>query len=543
MAGMSRLQQTPKGYRHRWTRPRDLVELFPQSEIRCSLGTKVEREAELRNAEAIKFMNSLEARARTGQSISREEIDTGFALIRLGLPHDPQAYAVQLARRWAVAMRSEKQHEGPYYFLPVCAWFASQGEPVAPALRESVERAAQIEVYYMSRAYKTQEELSVIRQSRGEYAPHDGTPTIIRQYSSVHTPGIDRTKGMKLSKLGAIWKRVRKPKRTSSYGFDKSFSIWKELHGDTPVSEITIDMVDEYVDFIQKLPDRRFGVYRKLSPRQAIEKANQLGEKHRLEHGGIVRLTGLLSAAVGVLVPRRLSLNPFDGALNNIVSNARKKKPFSPEQLQKLFGEAPYVHPFPNDRGARWWLPVVLIYTGARREEIAQLSVRDIKKKQGIWYFNITDSLDDEESIDEGEYEDIGKSIKNQSSERIVPIHDELIRLGFLDHVSAMKSYGHDRIWPELKKNKNDLYGGTVGGGLNDWMKKAGKHSSLKRLRNTVVSKLISAEVNGDVRRALCGHSDGMGRSDVHYKYYSDFDIVTLHKNINKLSYDFNIGI
>ena len=37
------------------------------------------------------------------------------------------------------------------------------------------------------------------------------------------------------------------------------------------------------------------------------------------------------------------------------------------------------------------WLLLILAYSGARREEIAQLLVSDIKQDQGgLWYFDIT---------------------------------------------------------------------------------------------------------------------------------------------------------
>jgi hypothetical protein len=100
MAGMSRLQETSKGFRHRWTCPRELRQRFGFSEIRRSLGTKLKKEAELRNAEAIRFMDAAEGRARRGQTITDAEIETAFLLIRQGLPADPTLYVRDLVRRW-----------------------------------------------------------------------------------------------------------------------------------------------------------------------------------------------------------------------------------------------------------------------------------------------------------------------------------------------------------------------------------------------------------------------------------------------------------
>ena len=63
--------------------------------------------------------------------------------------------------------------------------------------------------------------------------------------------------------------------------------------------------------------------------------------------------------------------------------------------------------------------------TGARRTEIAQLKVGDLRQAEGaIWFLDFTNEGEDQ-------------SLKNLSSARSVPIHAELIRLGLVEFVSA----------------------------------------------------------------------------------------------------------
>ena len=71
-----------------------------------------------------------------------------------------------------------------------------------------------------------------------------------------------------------------------------------------------------------------------------------------------------------------------------------------------------------------YWIPLVLLHTGARPAEICQLRVSDVMTQDNIACLNITD---------EGE----AQSIKNGNSRRLVPIHSRLIALGFLHYVET----------------------------------------------------------------------------------------------------------
>ncbi|RUY31687.1 site-specific integrase [Mesorhizobium sp. M7A.F.Ca.US.001.04.1.1] len=92
-------------------------------------------------------------------------------------------------------------------------------------------------------------------------------------------------------------------------------------------------------------------------------------------------------------------------------------------------------------RDHRYWVPLIMLYSGARPAEIAQLAVADVRQEHGHWIFHITEEGDGE------------KSVKTAGSMRVVPVHDELIRLGFLKHHDAMKKKGEARLFPEAERN------------------------------------------------------------------------------------------
>ena len=97
----------------------------------------------------------------------------------------------------------------------------------------------------------------------------------------------------------------------------------------------------------------------------------------------------------------------------------------------------------------RFWIPLICAYTGGRLGEIAQLRTVDIQVHGGHTVIQITD-------------EDADMSVKTKDSIRTVPLHHELIRLGFTAYVASRVTAGDERLWPELKLNRHGRYSGSV---------------------------------------------------------------------------------
>jgi integrase len=61
-------------------------------------------------------------------------------------------------------------------------------------------------------------------------------------------------------------------------------------------------------------------------------------------------------------------------------------------------------------------------------------------------------------------YEGDGQHVKTTEGLREVPIHSELIRLGFLDYVAKVKQSNQDDLWPDLPTRS-----GKPGGYFSHW--------------------------------------------------------------------------
>ena len=92
-------------------------------------------------------------------------------------------------------------------------------------------------------------------------------------------------------------------------------------------------------------------------------------------------------------------------------------------------------------RDHRYWVPLIMLYSGARPAEVAQLAVTDVRREHGHWIMHITTEGDG------------AKSVKTAGSMRVVPVHPELVRLGFLKYRDGMEAAGQARLFPHAERN------------------------------------------------------------------------------------------
>ena len=146
-----------------------------------------------------------------------------------------------------------------------------------------------------------------------------------------------------------------------------------------------------------------------------------------------------------------------------------------------------------------YWTPLLAIFTGARQEEISNLRLSDFEEHEGVWCLNI--KADD------------GKSLKNEASRRLVPIHPTLIDLGILRRYDHLKSQGQLRFMPDLKPRKDGRYGPSVSRWFNDRFKKSlgfptGKGKDFHSFRHAFGTNLSHNGIGDHDLKALMGHSE-----------------------------------
>jgi len=191
-----------------------------------------------------------------------------------------------------------------------------------------------------------------------------------------------------------------------------------------------------------------------------------------------------------------------------------EREPWQPEELRVLFGCPVFIErgrPAGGRGEAAFWLPLLGLYTGARLNELAPLRVSDVT----------SDKATDVVAITIKECPEQGRSLKNVASRRVVPVHPELLRIGFIEFVDhARKRDGADgRLFPLLTP-------GPKGGFGEAWSKWFGRYkrglgitnaaSVFHSFRHSFKDALRAAGVGEDVNDALCGHA---GQGGVARKY------------------------
>lgn len=119
-----------------------------------------------------------------------------------------------------------------------------------------------------------------------------------------------------------------------------------------------------------------------------------------------------------------------------------KRSPFTDEELTAIF-DSPKFTRERTRYSERYWLPLCLLWTGTGRDEIAQLYLDDIRQVEGVWIFDIKED------------EKRGQGLKNDASQRMVPVHSRLIELGLLEYVRQTKATGAMRLFPTLTHGGN----------------------------------------------------------------------------------------
>ena len=175
-----------------------------------------------------------------------------------------------------------------------------------------------------------------------------------------------------------------------------------------------------------------------------------------------------------------------------------------------------------HKRPDRFFIPLILLHTGARVGEVAQLGVNDVKKEDGVWCFDVHPS--DETSV------------KTKSSIRLVPIHSYLIKEGFIKYFEEIRREGHTQLFPALKKSANG-YGSAISKWFNKRLREKGitdKKKVLHSTRHTFITKLKQLDIQDHLISELVGHtveSITVGR------YGKKLDVKALSKAIEMLGF------
>lgn len=231
-----------------------------------------------------------------------------------------------------------------------------------------------------------------------------------------------------------------------------------------------------------------------------------------------------------------------DYAASNVASGVRikdteaaknRRREFDLASLNAIFASPIYSESYrpTQARGeAAYWLPLLALFTGARMEELGQLRPSDIVMRnypdgdgveRSAFFICLTEDSED------------GLTLKNAKSERDVPMHPELLKLGFLSYVEAIKVQGHSRLFHELKPNIYGTLTAKWGEWFNGYKRSAcsinDHRMTFHSFRHTFKHYARHVGMIEGIQRQIMGHSSG----DVADSYGSGY---SLHKLVEGMA-------
>jgi integrase len=232
----------------------------------------------------------------------------------------------------------------------------------------------------------------------------------------------------------------------------------------TPVHRIDYDACLRVRSMLARIPANRSKIYGTRPLEQAIERA--AAEKRDLlspitQGQYLAALRDVLDLAAK---KRLIAVNPAEGLRplrRDTVPDAEKRLPFTLEQIRAFFTSDFYTQcakepvPYAHDKpGWRFWMPPISLFMGMRPNEVAQLLTSDLKRtNQSTWYLDIA-TIGDEDDGDSMTVPKTLKTLKTATSRRKIPLHPELIAIGFLPFVEDRKKSGSARLFSDLKPDK-----------------------------------------------------------------------------------------
>lgn len=210
-----------------------------------------------------------------------------------------------------------------------------------------------------------------------------------------------------------------------------------------------------------------------------------------------------------------------------IDKNKNNWKPFTTQDLLLIFNRKTYYRRLNNVDNAKFWIPLISLYSGARLNEICQIRLEDIKNDNGIDYFCIDD---------EGEKQ----SVKNYPSKRRVPIHPVLIELGLMKQIERQRKLKKDRLFDSLVYTEKNKYAGSISNAFRYYLDKKIKITDSKKVfhsfRHTARSQFCALGVSEEDVNILCGW-EGKGAGAKNYLHRDTLPIKKLYKSLAKLKY------
>lgn len=313
------------------------------------------------------------------------------------------------------------------------------------------------------------------------------------QGESIDTPiaKVEAVNSYSLDDAFDSWELQKKRPEGTIREWQSTLVLFKTLHGDIPVTKITKAHIAEFRDYFLKLNLKADTVRKRLTAIRSVLKM--------AVENDVIAFNPALSINV--------AKNPMDNErLEYSLDNLRtifSSPVFTGRVRPEFIGEAAY------------WVPLIALFTGARQDEILQLTPADLVKDEptNSYYFDFNAR---------GE----GKSLKTAVSLRQTPIHKELIKIGLMKYVDTIKN--ETKLFPKVSSsNSFSRWWTNYSAEIGVWVIKSKVFHSF---RHNFITASRSSGITEDYRAVIEGHAVGKGSAHDYGTYTLESKNIWLQK-------------
>ncbi len=307
------------------------------------------------------------------------------------------------------------------------------------------------------------------------------------------------------------------------------FRVLEEVCGaDTPLAAIDRDFCRDVRSQLAALPAH----YQK-SPAtrgRSIAEAVDIAKRQNMPTIGPATINNHLNKLGAILRYGRdqgwIAGNPMaDLEVLDPIDPSEKRDPFTIDQLNVIFACPPWADGSggANDRPSRYWAPLVSLFSGARLTEVCGQRVDEMIVEDGVHLFHFLHRPGD-------------RHIKGGKS-RKVPVHPDLLRLGFWEFVEDARASGRDYLFPDVKRDKLGKWGDHTTKWFSRQVKALrlkGRNLSFHSFRHTFEDALRRADLHDT---PLGNALTGRWTAGVSKNYGSKYPVAKLRDAMSQVSY------
>ena len=309
---------------------------------------------------------------------------------------------------------------------------------------------------------------------------------------------------------------------------------------DLSLEGISTKTARAFKELLQRSPSNARKIYPALNPVEMVEAAERDGARLlgiTTQNNYLQSLSSLFNFAIQEL--DYVGSNPFKGKGSTKKTKLNKRSqrlPFSQEQLTTLFSsplfkgcqtlaschKAGRMIPLQSHK---YWVPLIGLYSGMREQEILQLYVEDVRQYENLWVFDLNLNHPD-------------KRLKTVQSKRLVPLHEDLISLGFLSFLERRtKQDAKGRLFSDAPMAADGTYSSTFSKWFSRYLKNIAiktDKTSFHSFRHNIKDGFRNSGCSDELAENFVGRSTGTTGE----AYGQGFSVARLHEALHRIEFN-----